>query len=80
MSAAPVEKPRGASKVPSSRLGKSMPMVRIMRASSRVVRTASTLGLPPFCISGRWHSYFFAVQGMTETTNISLGSTPILSA
>jgi iron only hydrogenase large subunit-like protein len=30
--------------------------------------------------SSRWHSYFFAKQGITETTTRFLRSTPILSA
>ena len=57
-----------------------MPASRIIRASSRVVRTASTVGRPSRNISGRSISNFFAVHGITDTTNTSFGSTPIFFA
>ena len=53
MSAAPVEKPSGSSNDFSSRELKSIPASLIIRASSRVVRTASTEGRPSTYISGR---------------------------
>ena len=76
MVAAPVLSPISSSKFSSGRLLKSIPASLIMRASSRVVRTASTLGSPLFCISGRVISNFFAVQGMIDTTKIFFGSIP----
>ncbi|OPZ68208.1 MAG: hypothetical protein BWY81_00955 [Firmicutes bacterium ADurb.Bin467] len=80
MSAAPVDIPSGLSNSSSSSDAKSMPAERIMSASSRVVSTASTFGMPSFFISSRAISNFFAVQGMTETTNMFAGSTPISRA
>ncbi len=80
MSAAPVESPSGLSKPLPSRELKSIPASLIIRASSRVVRTASTVGRPSMNISGRVISNFFAVHGMTETTYMFFGSTPIFSA
>ena len=81
MSAAPVDRPSGASNVPSGSARRSMPADLIIRASSRVVSTASTSGTPSRLeSSGRWISYFLAVQGMTETTKRSFGSTPSFSA
>ena len=46
-----------------------MPAWVIIRASSRVVREAST-GMQPLAMrcSSRLHSYFLAVQGMMDTT------------
>ena len=41
--------------------------MRISRASSRVVSTASMSGRPSRAISGRAASNFFAVQGMMLT-------------
>jgi len=57
-----------------------MPAWVIIAPSSRVVRTMSTSRTPLAVISGRAASNFFAVQGMTETTTMSSGLTPILSA
>ena len=51
----------------SSRSSKLMPAVRIIFASSMTVITIST---SPF-ISGRLHSNFFAVHGITETLQMS---------
>ena len=76
MSAAPVDKPSGRSILSSGRAAKLMPACLIMRASSRVVSTMSTSWNPLSAISGRAHSNFFAVQGMTETTTMSLGFMP----
>ena len=53
-----------------------MPACLTMRASSRVVSTKSTSCMPSRPISGRAHSNFLAVQGMTETTTTFLGSMP----
>jgi len=80
MSAAPVEMPSGASIFSSGSARKSMPAWVIIAPSSRVVRTMSTSRTPLAVISGRAASNFFAVQGMTETTTMSSGLTPILSA
>jgi hypothetical protein len=58
-----------------------MPAPRIMRASSRVVSTASTSRQPSAeAISGRCASYFLAVQGMMDTTKILAGSSPSFRA
>ena len=65
---------------PSGRFAKSSPAMVIMRPSSRVVRTTSTSRTPLAFISGRCASYFFAVQGITETTKMSSGRLPIFSA
>ena len=64
----------------SGRPLKSMPACWIMRPSSRVVSTTSTSRTPLEFISGLCDSYFFAVQGMTETTKMSSGFFPIFSA
>ena len=80
ISAAPVPSPRGASNSPSGRFTKSMPAVFIIRASSLVVSTASTSRLPSTSISGRCISYFLAVQGMTDTTNMFSGAVAVRSA
>ncbi len=80
MSAAPVVMPSGASIFSSGRLRKSMPACLIIAPSSRVVSTMSTSRTPLSVISGRAASNFLAVQGMTETTTMSSGFTPIFSA
>ena len=80
MSAAPVLMPSGASICSSGRLRKSMPACLMNAPSSRVVSTMSTSWTPLSFISGRAASYFLAVQGMTETTTMSSGFTPIFSA
>ena len=54
----------------SGRRVKSMPLRLIMRASSRVVMTASTSGMPSTFSCSRSFSNFFAVQGITDTTKI----------
>ncbi len=45
-----------------------------------MVSTMSTSRTPLSFISGRAASYFLAVHGMTETTTMSSGFTPIFSA
>ena len=80
MTAAPVLSPIKLSKSPSGRRVKLMLASLIMRASSRVVMTTSTSARPLWPSSGRAASNFLAVQGMTETTAISLGSMPAFSA
>ena len=68
---APVYSPRIESGWPSSRARNSMPDCLSMRASSRVVRATSTSLKPEAYISSvRDSSYFFAVQGMIDTTYI----------
>ncbi len=57
-----------------------MPAAWIILPNSRVVSTTSTSRTPLAVISGRWHSYFFAVQGMIETTKMSSGRLPSLLA
>ncbi len=57
-----------------------MPAAWIILPNSRVVSTTSTSRTPLASISGRWHSNFFAVQGMIETTKMSSGRLPSLSA
>ena len=57
-----------------------MPACLIIAPSSRVVSTTSTSRTPLAFISGRAASNFLAVQGMTETTTMSSGFTPIFSA
>ena len=75
MSPEPVGAPKGLSNSSSGRLAKSMPKICIMRLSCRVVITASTSATPVSEeSSGRCASNFLAVQGMTETTKMSLGS------
>ena len=58
-----------------------MPERWIIRASSRVVMEMST-GMQPLAMrcSSRWTSYFLAVQGITDTTTMFLGSMPAFSA
>ena len=48
----------------------------IRRASSRVVMEMSTSGRPAASSSSRLISNFLAVQGMTDTETILLGSMP----
>ena len=81
MTAAPVDTPSIWSNCPSGRWSKRMPARWIIRASSRVVRDTST-GMQPLAMrcSSRWTSYFLAVQGMMDTTKMSLGSMPVFSA
>ena len=56
-------------------------LARIMIFSSRVVMTTSTSGSPQASFMvGRAHSLFLDTQGITDTTNILWGSTPIFSA
>ena len=55
-------------------------IVELMSASSRVEITMSTSRTPLGANSSRDASYFFARQGMTETTMRSSGLTPIFSA
>ena len=81
MSAAPVLMPSGASIFSSGRLRKSMPACLIMRAElTRGEHDVDVLRRR--CRSSRAAaaSNFLAVHGMTETTTMSSGFTPILSA
>jgi hypothetical protein len=80
MTLAPVLSPSRLSKSSSGSLLKLMLHSLIMRASSRVVITSSTSGLPPWERSGRLASTYLAGQGSTDTTTISLGSMPAFSA
>ena len=77
MTLAPVDTPSRGSNSPSGRWSNIMPAWVMSRASSRVVRDTST-GMQPLAsrCSGRLTSYFLAVQGMTDTTKMSLGSMP----
>ena len=81
MTAAPVPSPRGASKGRSSKRAGSIWQTFTILANSRVVMERST-SLPASAsfTASTAHSYFLAVQGMTETQKIFLGSTPIFSA
>ena len=78
MTPAPVPNPKGMSKASGSSSLNLMPKESIMRPISVVVRTKSTSGLPSTLNLSSWASYFFAVQGMMETTTMSLRSLPII--
>ncbi len=62
-----VRSPKGVSAVSGGSCARSSPRMRISRANSRVVSTASMSGRPSWAISGRAASNFFAVQGMMLT-------------
>ena len=73
---APEAVPSGLSKSVSGSWPKERPTYLMSLMSSRVVSTMSTSCRPSRPISGRAASNFFAVQGMTDTVTMSLGSMP----
>ena len=69
MVAAPLDSPSGLSKGVSVRFAQFTPTIRSKRLNSRTVSTASTSASASVASSGTSHSYFFATQGMMDTTN-----------
>ena len=59
---------------------KLMPAIFIIRESSRVVIEISISSSPSTLFCSRVRSNFFAVHGITETTQMFFGSMPIFSA
>src|SRR5512135_1874985 len=74
------DRPSGSSKCSGLICNRSMPNDLIIQDASLVVMTMSVAERPSTSSSGLAASYFFAVQHITATLNIFLGSALILSA